>query len=102
MPPRPGGASPVQKTGRCSGPFWPGGSCRDFLPPQSPDEDQMADRAYERLFSAVVSNKNRVLHSRLPVKRPKIYDLRPGAYDYFLPPKDEHNFITRLLYKNIL
>src|SRR6218665_2011549 len=75
---------------------------RDFLPPQSPDVDEMADRADERLFSAVVSNKNHVLHSRLPVKRPKIYDLRPRAHDYSLPPKDEQNFITRLLYKNIL
>src|SRR6218665_2214082 len=74
---------------------------RDFLPPQSPDANQMADRADERLFSAVVSNKNHVLHSRLPVKRPKIYDLRPRAHDYYLPPKDEQNYITRLLYKNI-
>src|SRR6218665_2332098 len=75
---------------------------RDFLPPQSPDADQMADRADERLFSAVVSNKNHVLHNRQTVKRPKIYDLRPRAHDYSLPPKDKQNFITRLvLYKNI-
>src|SRR6218665_2031166 len=74
---------------------------RGFLPPQSPDADQMADRADERLFWAVVSNKNHVLHSRLPVKRPKIYDLRPRAHDYSLPPKDQQNFLTRLLYKNI-
>src|SRR6218665_900307 len=60
-----------------------------------------SNRADERLFSAVVSNENHVLHSRLPVKRPKIYDLRPRAHDYSLPPKDEQNFITRLLYKNI-
>src|SRR6218665_1004554 len=70
---------------------------RDFLSPQSPDADQMADRTEERLFSAVVSNKNHVLHSRLPVKRPRIYELRPRAHDYSLPPKYEQNFITRLL-----
>ena len=44
---------------------------QDFLPPQSPDADQMADRADERLFLAVLSNKNHVLHSQLPVKRLK-------------------------------
>ena len=68
-----------------------------------PDESiyQMADRADERLFSAVELNRNHVLHSRLPVKRPKIYSLRPRAHDYSLTPKDEQNFITRLLYKNI-
>jgi len=75
----------------------------DFLPPQSPDADQLADRADERLFFSVgsVPNTNHVLHSRLPVKRPKIYDLIPRAHDYS-SPKDEQNFITRLLYKNIL
>src|SRR6218665_2278573 len=71
---------------------------QDCLPPQSPDADQTTDRTDQRLFSAVMSNKNHVLHSRLPVKRPRIYDLRPRAHDYSLPPKDEQNFITRLLY----
>jgi len=75
---------------------------RNFLPPQSTDADQLADRADERLFSAVLSNKNHVLPSLLQViKRPKIYDLRPRAHDYSLPSKHEQNFITRLLYKNI-
>jgi len=48
----------------------------DFVPPQSPDADQLADRADERLFSPVVPNTNDVhvglLHSELSVKRPKI------------------------------
>ena len=74
---------------------------RDFLPPQSPGADQIADRADERLFSAVLSNKNHVLHSRLPVKRPKIYEPNPRAHGFSLPPKDEQNFVTRLMYKNI-
>src|SRR6218665_3683457 len=60
----------------------------------------MADRADERLFSAVGLLSNTVhvglLHSRLPVKRPKIYDLRPRAHDYSLPPKDDQYFITHL------
>src|SRR6218665_946909 len=93
MPPRPGGLHqcrrPEEDRGLSGQDEAPG-----LLPPQSPDADQMADRADERLFSAVVSNKNHVLHSRLPVKRPKIYDLRPRAHDYSLPPKDEQNFIT--------
>src|SRR6218665_1349205 len=66
---------------------------RDLLPPQSPDP-------YARLFSAVVSNKNHVLHSRLPVKRPEICE--PRAHNDSLPPaKDEQNFPIRLQYKNI-
>jgi len=45
---------------------------RDFLPPQSPDADQMADRADERLFSAVLTNKNHVLHSQSSVLKSTI------------------------------
>jgi len=75
----------------------------DFVPPQSPDADQLADRADERLFSAVVPNTNHVglLHSELSVKRPKIYNLRPRAHDYSLPSKDEQHFTTHLLFKNM-
>ena len=77
-------------------------SGQDEAPPQSPGAEQMAVWADERLFSAVMSNKNHVLHSQLPVKRPKIYDLRPRTHYYSLLPKNEQNFIARLLlYKNI-
>src|SRR6218665_276379 len=66
---------------------------RKFLAPQSPDPDA-------RLFSAVVSNKNHVLHSRLPVKRPEICE--PRAHNDSLPPaKDEQNSIICPPYKNI-
>src|SRR6218665_716164 len=55
----------------------------DFVPPQSPDADQLDNRADERLFSPVVPNTNHVglPHSELSVKRPKIYNLRPRAHD---------------------
>src|SRR6218665_4148762 len=51
----------------------------DFVPPQSPDADELADRVDERLFSPVVPNTNRVglLHSELSEKRPKIYPIMP-------------------------
>src|SRR6218665_718083 len=56
---------------------------RDFLSPLAQDADQMTERAGKRLFMAVESNQNNMLHNRPPYKGPEAYSLRPRAHDYF-------------------
>ena len=42
-----------------------------------------------------------MLHRYLPNLKYTGYNLRPQAHDYELPDKDDHNFIKRLLYRNL-
>src|SRR6218665_791408 len=61
----------------------------------------LAGDADERLFRAITTDPSHVLRQLLPKPKHTGYLLRPRAHGYELPAKDEHNFISRMLYKNI-
>lgn len=87
---------------------------RDVLPPQSPEWCRQVGRLSTGAivfrgsadYGSCTCRAWSTIHSRLPVKRHKIYmyDLRSKAHYYSLPSKDEQNFTTRvgLLHNNIL
>src|SRR5688572_23044896 len=72
-----------------------------FLPPQQPDVDLLASNADDRLLQAIVWNANHVLRGLFPPVARRRYDLRPRPHDFELPPKDEQNFVPRVLYKRV-
>jgi len=72
-----------------------------FLPTTAPTVQQMAAKADDSLFRAVITNESHVLRSFLPESRSHSYNLRTRVHGYKLPPKDDRNFIPRMLYKNI-
>ena len=71
-----------------------------FLPPNAPAAEQLAVAADDSLFRAIISYQSHVLRSFLPESRSHGYNLRTRAHEYKLSPKDNRNFISRLLYKN--
>ena len=72
-----------------------------FLPSTAPTVQQMAATADDSLFRAVITNESHVLRSFLPESRSHSYNLRTRVHGYKLPPKDDKNFIPRMLSKNI-
>ena len=71
------------------------------LPPEHQDLDRMMEDADVRLLQAVNRNSQHVLRGLFPptVRRP--YALRPRPHEYELPKKDDHNFISRVLFRTI-
>ena len=69
-----------------------------FLPPNAPAAEQLAVAADDSLFRAIISDQSHVLRRFLPESRSHSYNLRTRAHEYKLPPKDNRNFISRLLY----
>ena len=68
----------------------------------SPSADSLAEEADSRLFSAIRFNPEHILHRLLPTHRSQTrYVLRPRTHDFKLPFKDDRNFVSRVLYKNI-
>src|SRR6218665_555074 len=72
-----------------------------FLPGDAQPIADMVNDADERLFRAITTDPSYVLRQMLPKPKHTCYDLRPRAHDYELPVKDEHNFRSRMLCKNI-
>ena len=72
-----------------------------YLPPEHQDLDRMMEDADVRLLQAVNRNSQHVLRGLFPptVRRP--YALRPRPHEYELPKKDDHNFISRVLFRTI-
>src|SRR5678815_2987238 len=57
---------------------------------------------YSRLFAAINANEGHVLRGLFPPSRPHLrYELRPRPHGFLLPTKDDRNFISRVLFKNI-
>src|SRR6218665_3022670 len=61
----------------------------------------LASDADERLFRAIMTDPSHVLRQLLPKPKHTGYLLHPRAHGYELPVKDEHNFMSHMLYKNI-
>jgi hypothetical protein len=72
-----------------------------YLPPAAPTADELSRRADDTLFRAITSDCHHVLHALLPVIRSHGHNLRPRTHNYALPPKDDRNFVPRLLYRDI-
>src|SRR6218665_2922917 len=73
-----------------------------YLPGDSPAVSEMVRKAEDKLLSAVTSNQFHVLRRPLPPTIERKYSLRPRKHDFVLPPKDDKNFIPRVLYSSLL
>ena len=62
--------------------------------------EDIVTRLENNLFKNIVSNPDHCLHYMLPEQKPMPVTLRKG-HGFTLPPKDDRQFITRMLYKNI-
>jgi len=71
---------------------------REFLHPEDPTASDLALKADEALFRAVCTNPNHVLSSLLPRLKQHQYNLRSRVHNFYLPPKDDRNFVSRSLY----
>src|SRR6218665_3863881 len=58
---------------------------------------EMVREAEDKLLSAVTSNQFHVLRRLFPPTIERKYSLRPRKHDFVLPPKDDKNFIPRVL-----
>ena len=72
-----------------------------FLPMSAPSAAALAGEADQRLFRAVISDPTHVLRKNLPEVRQLSYNLRPRPHGSILPSKDDRNFISRRLYKDM-
>src|SRR6218665_1880645 len=72
-----------------------------FLPESAPSAAALAGEADERLFRAVISDPTHVLGKHLPEVRQLSYNLHPRPHGFLLPSKDDHNYLSRLLYKDM-
>jgi len=72
-----------------------------FLPSDAPTVDTLAQRADDALLGTITRDRCHVLR-HLCQERPMIrYELRARPNPFALPIKDNRNFISRLIYKNI-
>jgi len=72
-----------------------------FRADDAPTFEYLVSAADQRLFKAIKTGQRHVLHRYLPNVKHTGYNLRPGPTTTSYPDKDDHNFIKRLLYKNI-
>jgi len=72
-----------------------------FLPSDSPKAAIMAESADAALFAAIIIDDNHVLRKFFSDRLPGKYNVRPRLHPFELTNKNNKNFITRMLYKNI-
>ena len=73
-----------------------------YLLPESPTAAAMVADAENRLLASVISRPDHVFRPLFPpiiIRRP---GLRRRPHDFSLPPKDDSNFIPRILYRTLL
>jgi hypothetical protein len=65
----------------------------------------LCERADDEFFSAIKNNTRHVLHHLLQDKPSSGYSLRERVHNFVLPNNtnslSDHNFLNRILYKNI-
>ena len=74
----------------------------DYDYPDFPAVSEMVREAEDKLLSAVTSNQFHVLRRLFPPTIERKYSLCPRKHDFVLPPKDDKNFIPRVLYSSLL
>src|SRR6218665_273409 len=72
-----------------------------FLPESAPSAVALAGEADQRLFKTLISHPTHVLRKHLPEVRQLSYNLRPRPHGFLLPSKNDRNFLSRLLYKDM-
>ena len=72
-----------------------------FLPSSVQSAEKLEREADTALFRAIVSNPLHVLRRFFPELRQNKYNLRLRSHEFVLPPKDDRNFIPRLLYRDM-
>jgi len=72
-----------------------------FLSESAPNMPEMVYAAEDGLLRAVGQNTSHVLRSLFPPTITRRPGLRPRPHDFELPPKDDKNFIPRILYKTL-
>ena len=73
-----------------------------YLKDDFPTAEDMAKLADERLLAAVIRCDHHVLRGLFPPVINTKYHLRPRPHNYSLPPKDNRQFIPRVLYRSSL
>ena len=77
---------------------------RGFLHPQAKSASELALETDSRLLRAISFNQHHVLYPLFPPIRPirsDRYSLRPRPHGFSLPNKDDCNFVSRVLFKNM-
>ena len=72
-----------------------------FLPPDGPTADSIASEADDVLFRAIISDPKHVLRRLCSVRQESRYNLRSRPHPFALPAKDNKNFLSRMMFKNI-
>ena len=76
-----------------------------FRPATAATLDTICSEADDKLFNNITSNSSHLLYPLLPPKRDIHYSLRPRAHDFTLSTRttllNDHNYITRMLFKSI-
>ena len=73
-----------------------------YLPEDSREAAVMVGEAEDRLLRSVIQCKTHVLRSVFPPSNIRCHDLRPRPHDFQLPPKDDKNFIPRILFRSLM
>ena len=73
-----------------------------YLPGDSPAVSEMVRAAEDKLLSAVSANQFHVLRRLFPPTIEHKYPLRSRKHDIVLSPKDDKNFIPKVLYISML
>src|SRR6218665_2526837 len=72
-----------------------------YLPTDFPDLATLAEDADHNLFNSIRRNKTHVLRHYFIEKPISNRLLRERAHNIVLPPRDNRNFVSRALYKNL-
>src|SRR6218665_4213482 len=73
-----------------------------FLTKEDMDISQLASKADQKLFQAIRNNPHHVLYRLLPELKKTGYNTRARAHNFVLLPKDNSNFLPRMLYIDIV
>ena len=69
-----------------------------YLPAgDSPAVSEMVREAEDKFLSAISANKFHLLRRLFSPTTERKYSLRPRKHDFVLPPKDDKNFINRVV-----
>src|SRR6218665_2030770 len=72
-----------------------------FLMKEDMDISHQASKADQKLFQAIRNNPHHVLYRLLQELKKTGYNTRARAHNFVLPPKDNSNFLPRMLYIDI-
>ena len=70
-----------------------------YLSPTTKGIEEMIGEAEKRLMQAVIWNECHVLRNSFPAVQQRHYNFRHRSHDFKLPPKDDKNYISRILYR---